>query len=209
MTMFVTSRQISNSLKSVLLQRLTLQKVLYALLLLVIAPGDYALVADATLSRNQSDNANNGRSIKRKATEKPSTHSSPLPNELEGYNSCDDFKADLVKLIKVAGNATIRTDIHESCDYYSDDEFSDRRLAKKRILKTFEPMNVEASFKTNSQVDGVEEINYIASDGKTFFIGEGGWGHYARIKAVDINGSIVANVALPVSVLQNQTDSFT
>mmetsp|Transcript_21586 Transcript_21586/g.30941 ORF Transcript_21586/g.30941 Transcript_21586/m.30941 type:complete len:115 (-) Transcript_21586:1107-1451(-) len=105
--------------KSVL-QRLTLQNVLNALLVLVIATGDFALVADATLRGHQSDNANNDRSLKGKTTGKPNILSSSLQNELEGYNSCDDFKADLVKLIEVAGNATIQSQKDINCDISDD-----------------------------------------------------------------------------------------
>jgi hypothetical protein len=212
--MLVTSRQVSIGSKSVL-QRLTLQNVLNALLLLVITTGDFALVADATLRGHQSDNANNDRFLKGKTTGKLSTLSSSLQNELEGYNSCDDLKADLVKSIKVTGNATIQRQKDINCDsyyYYSngtsspnntDDLISNRRLGKNGLFKTVEPINAEASFKTNNQVDGVEEQNTIVSDGKYIFAGE-----RDNIIVFDLNGSVVANVSLPAPLEQKKQNSW-
>jgi len=108
------------------------------------------------------------------------------PKILNGYQSCDELKVDVVKVLTESGKNSIQSQKDTYCGYYNDTFFNNSITFSNRRTKQ------ETSYGTNNQVPNVEEKELLQSDGTFLYLGTGD-----RILVSDLNGKVVANVTVP------------
>jgi len=118
------------------------------------------------------------------------------PDVLEGYQSCADFEADVVKLLtaSVTNYIQIQKDSYY-CDSYNETTSNEtyyKNATTSFAARTRRAQLNETYYQTNSRVPEVEEAELIQSDGKYIYIAYGD-----RIQVVNLNGTLVANATVP------------
>lgn len=108
------------------------------------------------------------------------------PDILNGYDTCDDFEADVVKVLIARGKNYIQSNLNTSCG-----DNGDHNVFKRTYHKNRRATRKESSFGTNNQVSDVEEIDLIKSDGSYIYIGQ-----YDKIFVSDLNGNVVENITV-------------
>ena len=128
------------------------------------------------------------------------------PNILKGYQSCNDFKADIFHLYTTVGNDVIQSQKDWSCDYY-DGSFNNTYYNNSILQTPFSQRNrraqkKETSYGNNNQGSNVQEMELIQSDGKYIYAAYGD-----RIQVSDLNGKVVTNITVssPPPTSENQT----
>jgi hypothetical protein len=112
------------------------------------------------------------------------------PCILNGYETCDDFKADVASVLLAIGKSIIEqnkntSNICVTTYYYNDTTYGNMKSNNRRIEE-------ETSFETSNQVPEVDEKDCIKSDGKYIFIGTEN-----SIFVSDLDGRVVENITLP------------
>jgi len=135
------------------------------------------------------------------------------PQILNGYDTCDDLEADIVKMLNGVANATIQywkeidcssfcydyttTDADgnnvtlTACPYY-DPYYNATSSAPQESINARRRRTTETSFTTNNKVDGVAEQDLVKSDGTHIFVGFG-----SDVIVTDLNGNVVTWAAVP------------
>jgi len=174
-----------------------------------------AIVVDSSLRAlsteiNLNQNNQNKRLLEtKKANTLPSSSSSktlpPFSSDiLKGYQSCDDFKSDVVKFLTISGQNFIEFQKNSSCFYNDTITYYNSSTAIPYSQGNRRAQKKETSYGTNNQVTNVQEKELIQSDGKYIYAASGD-----RILVSNLNGKVVANVTIPAlpitSVYQSST----
>jgi len=127
------------------------------------------------------------------------------PDILKGYQSCNDFKADIFHLYTTVGNDLIQSQKDWSC--YYDGSFNNTYYNNSILQTPFSQRNrraqkKETSYGTNNQVPNVQEMELIQSDGQYIYVANGD-----TIQVSDLNGKVVTNITVssPPPTNENQT----
>jgi hypothetical protein len=111
---------------------------------------------------------------------------------IEGYQSCDDFKSDLVTFLTLVGENFIESQKNWSCYYNDTITYYNSSIVIPCSKGTRRAQKKESSYGTNNQVTNVQEKELIQSDGKYIYAASGD-----RILVSNLNGKVVANVTIP------------
>ena len=162
-----------------------------------------AIVVDSSLRALSTDlklnqNNQNNRHLETKQTiTLPSSSSSktlpPFSSDiLKGYQSCDDFKSDVVTFMTSVCENFIETQKNSSCYYNDTITYYNSSMATPYSQGNRRAQKKETSYGTNNQVTNVQEKELIQSDGKYIYAASGD-----RILVSNLNGKVVANVTIP------------
>jgi len=153
-----------------------------------------ALSTDVNLNQN---NDNNRLLETKQANTLPTSSSSktlpPFSSDiLEGYQSCDDFKSDVVKFLTVSGQNFIESQKNSWCYYNDTITYYNSSIDIPYSQGSRRAQKKETSYGTNNQVANVQEKELIQSDGKYIYAASRG-----TILVSNLNGKVVANVTIP------------
>jgi len=174
-----------------------------------------AIVVDSSLRAlsteiNLNQNNQNKRLLEtKKANTLPSSSSSktlpPFSSDiLKGYQSCDDFKSDVVKFLTISGQNFIEFQKNSSCFYNDTITYYNSSTAIPYSQGNRRAQKKETSYGTNNQVTNVQERELIQSDGKYIYAASGD-----RILVSNLNGKVVANVTIPSLPITSVNQSST
>jgi uncharacterized secreted protein with C-terminal beta-propeller domain len=172
-----------------------------------------ATVADSSLRALSTDvklnhhNQNSRLLETKQANILPTSSSSKTPppfssDILEGYQSCDDFKSDLVAFLTLSGENFIESQKNYTCYYNDTITYYNSSIAIPYSQGTRRAQKKETSYGTNNQVTNVQEKELIQSDGKYIYAASGD-----RILVSNLNGKVVANVTIPSPPLTSVNQS--